>query len=193
MAPQQQQQQQQPPQQQPPQPSQPQSAPPPQPAQPAPLSDLERTINIFRQQQGQSLVAPPLTHIPVSQPSTTQGVDLQKILAVINAQKQIQQPNGFQQSQQSQSTVTPNLAAFISQFGSKNQPSLQSQSQTTSQPQQQQQIYEDPERKRMRETGGYDVTDDRYNPTKRSKTSGDPKQKKHVSGQLTLFSSLTVC
>jgi hypothetical protein len=140
-----------------------------------------------------SLVAPPLTHIPVSQPSTTQGVDLQKILAVINAQKQIQQPNGFQQSQQSQSTVTPNLAAFISQFGSKNQPSLQSQSQTTSQPQQQQQIYEDPERKRMRETGGYDVTDDRYNPTKRSKTSGDPKQKKHVSGQLTLFSSLTVC
>jgi hypothetical protein len=177
MAPQQQQQQQ--------QSAQPQSAPPPQPAQQAPVSDLERTINMFRQ-QGQPLVAPPL--LPVSQPSTStaQGVDLQKLLAVINAQKQIQQPNGFQQSHQSQPSITPNLAAFISQFGNKNQ------SQPSSQTQQQQlqgQIYEDPERKRMRETTGvYDgTTDDRFNQTKRSKTNGDPKQKKHVSEQLIHF------
>lgn len=174
MAPQQQQQQQS---------AQPQSTPPPQPAQQAPVSDLERTINMFRQQQGQPLVAPPL--LPVSQPSTStaQGVDLQKLLAVINAQKQIQQPNGFQQSHQSQPSITPNLAAFISQFGNKNQ------SQPSSQTQQQQlqgQIYEDPERKRMRETTGvYDgTTDDRFNQTKRSKTNGDPKQKKHPKAGL---------
>lgn len=155
-------------------PQQQQPTPPPQPVQQASMSDLERTINMFRQQQGQ----PPLPQIPqppVSQPPPSQGIDFGKILAVINAQKQMQQQNAFPQPPpQSQPSIPPNLAAIISQF---------SQNQQNAQPQPQQQIYEDPERKRMRESGGgYDgANDDRYGQAKRSKVNGDAKQKKHVS------------
>ncbi|KAL2218374.1 C-x8-C-x5-C-x3-H type zinc finger protein [Thermoascus aurantiacus ATCC 26904] len=163
-------------------PQQQQPTPPPQPVQQSPFADLERTINMFRQQQGQPPL-PQFPQLPVSQPPPSQGIDFQKILAVINAQKQMQQQNAFPQPPQSQPSIPPNLAAIISQLTSQNQQNAQAQSQ----PQQQQnQIYEDPERKRLREmSAGYDgANDDRYGQAKRSKVNGDAKQKKHPKAGL---------
>jgi hypothetical protein len=156
-----------------------QSTPPRQPVQQTPLSDLERTIGVFRQQQSQPTV-PQLTQLSLSQTPASQLVDFQKILAVLNAQKQMQPSNGFQQPQPA---APSNLAAIISQFTGKNQSAMQSQ------PQQQNPIYEDPDRKRMREGGtGHDgPNDDKANQTKRTKTNGDPKQKKHVSKTVSVF------
>lgn len=108
-------------------PQQQQPTPPPQPVQQSPFADLERTINMFRQQQGQPPL-PQFPQLPVSQPPPSQGIDFQKILAVINAQKQMQQ-NAFPQPPQSQPSIPPNLAAIISQLTSQNQQNAQAQSQ----------------------------------------------------------------
>jgi hypothetical protein len=160
------------PQQQPQQPPLQQSPPSLQPIQQSPLSDLERTINMFRQQQN-----PPLSQPPLPQPPASQPVNFQKLLAVLNAQKQMQQPNGFPSNLQSQAATPPSLAAIISQFSGKSQSIMHSQ------PQQHNQIYEDPDRKRLREPSmGYDgTTDDKHSQAKRTKTNGDSKPKKHVS------------
>ncbi|KAH8424351.1 uncharacterized protein LDX57_002102 [Aspergillus melleus] len=156
-------------------PQQQQSTPPPPPPQlapQAPMSDLERTISMFRQQQAQPAQAPVMQmpqFPPVSQPPATQGLDFQKILAVINAQKQMQQPPVMPQPppqpqpQQSQPNIAPNLAAIISQIANPNQ-------QATPNFSQQQSNYEDPDRKRMREGNGYDGhDDDRYGHPKRGR------------------------
>lgn len=153
------------PQQQPPQPPQ---LPTVSSQSAAPLSGLERTVNLFRQQQAQPQL-PQIPQIPAAQPSAMQGIDFQQILAILNAQKQIQQ---FTQPPQSQPAVAPNLAAVISQFANQNQQAAQGQSQW------QGSVYEDPERKRRREAGGgYDgASDDAY--SKRAKMNGDAKAKK---------------
>lgn len=160
--------------------------PPPQPVQQAPLSDLEKTINLFRQQQGQpplpQLPQFPIAQPPVSQPPASQDINLQKILAVINAQKQLQQPPALPQNQPPQPAMPSNLAAIISQFTNPAQQGFQAQPQQSSN-----QHYEDPERKRMREGLGYDgPSDDRYSQQKRPKMYVDPKAKKHVSSGLVL-------
>lgn len=146
------------------------------------MSDLERTINIFRQQQQASQAAQaPMLPVPqfppASQPPAAPAFDFQKILAVVNAQNNGQQPPAVPQPpaqpqlQQSQPSIAPNLAAIVSQFANSNQqpaPNFPSQ----------QSGYEDPDRKRMREGNfdGYD--DDRYGHPKRGR---GPPGKKHVS------------
>ncbi|KAJ5692678.1 hypothetical protein N7462_002101 [Penicillium macrosclerotiorum] len=152
-----------------------QSTPPPQPPQPAPqqapMSDLERTISMFRQQQAQPQVpqVPQIpTTIPSTQPSAAPGsVDFTKLLSVM---QQMQQGSGLQQPQQpqqSQPNMMPNLGAIFSQFTGQNQ---QGVAQYPPQPQ-----YEDPERKRMREGGQYDEEyDSQWSRQKRTK-SNDPK------------------
>ena len=139
---------------------QPQSTPPPQP-QPAPISDLERTISMFRQQQTQPPVQQP-PQIPISQAApqapAAGGVDFTQIL---NVMKQLQNPAaGFPQPQQTQPNVAPNLGAMFSQFAGQNQQS--------GPPQQILDTYEDPERKRMREGNQYD---DQWSRQKRTKGS----------------------
>lgn len=117
-----------------------QPAPPPQPAQTGGMPDLERTINMFRQQPPQSQ-APPPPPIPSSQP---QGLDFN---AILNVMKQMQTPPVF--PQQSQPAMPPNLGAMFAPFGGQNQ-------QAGAPFQQQGYDYEDPERKRGREGGFYD-------------------------------------
>ncbi|KAE8376771.1 hypothetical protein BDV26DRAFT_282376 [Aspergillus bertholletiae] len=174
---QQQQQQQQPQQQQPQQPPQQQSTPPPVPVTQAPMSDLERTISMFRQQQqpqpqAQQLQMPQFP--AATQTPATQGLDFQKILAVLNAQKQMQQPAPpppppMPPVQPSQPAIAPALAAFISQFAGTNQQSGSNPSHMSGQ-------FDDSERKRMREGSGFDGSeDDRYGYTKRNKPNGSNK------------------
>ncbi|KAJ5815863.1 Zinc finger CCCH-type [Penicillium robsamsonii] len=123
-------------------PGQAQPIPLPQATQPGVMPDLERTINMFRQQQPQSQVPPP--PVPTSQP---QGLDFN---AILNVMKQMQGPPAYSQPQQSQSAMAPNLGAMIAQFGGQNQ-------QVGALPFQQQGYdYEDPERKRGREGSYYD-------------------------------------
>lgn len=145
-----------------------QQPPPPPPAvSQAPMSDLERTINMFRQQQQQQQ-----PQVPQFQPQATPNVDLQRILAVMNAQQQVQQPPVFQQTPQSQSAVAPNVAAIVSQFANQTPVGTNQTLQSTS-------FHEDPERKRMRERDSYEESfDDRFNPNKRAK---QPGLMKHVS------------
>ncbi|KAJ6143991.1 hypothetical protein N7471_003444 [Penicillium samsonianum] len=124
-------------------PGQAQPIPPPQATQPGGMPDLERTINMFRQQQPQSQV-PPAPPVPTPQP---QGLDFN---AILNVMKQMQAPPAYSQPQQSQSAMAPNLGAMFAQFGGQNQ-------QAGALPfQQQGNDYEDPERKRGREGGYYD-------------------------------------
>jgi hypothetical protein len=134
------------------------------------MSDLERTISMFRQQQPQ---VPQIPQFPaVSQAPATQGLDFQKILAVMSAQKQMPPAPIVPQVPPSQPAMAPNLAAIISQFANQNQQAGSSQPSG--------QHYEDPERKRMRETDGSEESgDDRFGYAKRSKF-GAPN-KKHVS------------
>lgn len=161
-------------QQQPPQPPQPpQSFPTPQPASQAPTSDLERTVNMFRQQQQQAApsLLPQMPQFPMPQPQATPGMDFGKLLSVMNAQNQMQQPPVFPPAPQPQPGIAPNLAAIISQLSNQNQHAGSGQPSS--------QVYEDPERKRMRETGGFDgAGDERSNP-KRNRPNGP--HKKHVS------------
>ncbi|GMG22906.1 unnamed protein product [Aspergillus oryzae] len=167
-------------------PQQQQSTPPPPPPPPvtqAPMSDLERTISMFRQQQqpqqpqqpqpqAQQFQMPQFPTAP--QAPTAQGLDFQKILAVLNAQKQMQQPPPVVPPvQPSQPAIAPNLAAFISQFAGANQQSGPSPAQMPGQ-------FDDLERKRMREGPGFDGSeDDRYSYFKRNKPNGPNKS--HVS------------
>ena len=142
------------------------------------MSDLERTFSLFRQQPPQQ--APPqapLMQIPqfptTPQPAATQGLDFQKLLSIINAQNQMQPAPMMPQVQPSQPNMAPNLAAIISQLAGQNQPGAANGAAPSSH-------YEDPERKRMRETGGLDgAEDERFNSAKRNR-SNDPT-KKHVS------------
>ncbi|CRG88402.1 hypothetical protein PISL3812_05432 [Talaromyces islandicus] len=154
-------------------PQQAQSTPPPQPAQPqpAPLSELERTINIFRQQQGQPQIVPP---------APAQPFDFQKILAVLNAQKQLgaqpQPPAQLPvQLPPSQPNIAPNLAAIVSQLGGNNATPPVSQP-----PSQYSGHYEDPERKRLRDSGrGYENNGFGQGNAKRPRMYVDPEAKKH--------------
>jgi hypothetical protein len=151
--------------------------PAPQPTSQPPMFDLERTISMFRQQQQPQQPAPnPLLQMAqfpaLSQPPATQGIDFQKILSVLNnTQNPVQQPPVLPQAQQSQPGIAPNIAAIISQLN-------QTQQASTSQPSGQ---YEDPERKRMRENGGYDGHDDSYGYPKRPK-SGAPNKRHPKAG-----------
>lgn len=173
-----------------------QTAQPAQPTQPAPgpFADLERTVNLFRQQQGQPPVSiPQVPAVPQMPTPSGQPIDFQKILAVLNAQKQLQQAAPMPMTVPQ--AINPNLAAIISQLSSGPQ---QQQPQPTSQPLIQAQlstsasstssstapstasgIYEDPERKRLREMGHINNPhDDRQ---KRPRMYVDPKAKRHVS------------
>jgi hypothetical protein len=142
-------------------PSHPHTSTPPVASQPAPIS-LEQTINMLRQQQ------PPA---PMPQPNFDS-----RLLAMIAGQQQPQppQPQPQPQPQAQQGGIPANLAAIISQFTNQNQQNQQpaqpevTQTHTTGH-------YEDPERKRMRESGGYDG-EDRW---KRNRMGGAPN-KKHV-------------
>ncbi|OOF94245.1 hypothetical protein ASPCADRAFT_208767, partial [Aspergillus carbonarius ITEM 5010] len=159
-----------------------QSTPPPPPPQvtQAPMSDLERTFSLFRQQPPQQ--APPqapLMQIPqfptTPQPAATQGLDFQKLLSIINAQNQMQPAPMMPQVQPSQPNMAPNLAAIISQLAGQNQPGAANGAAPSSH-------YEDPERKRMRETGGLDgAEDERFNSAKRNR-SNDPTKKHPKAG-----------
>lgn len=143
---------------------QPQSNPAPQPQQ-APMSDLERTINMFRQQQTHPSIQPP--QIPITQAAPQApvggggGVDFTQLL---NQLKQFQNPvAGFATPQQTQANMAPNLDAMFSQFAGQNQQQPGGFQDLNS--------YEDPERKRIRETSQYD---DSWSRGKRTK-SGDSK------------------
>ncbi|KAE8312233.1 hypothetical protein BDV41DRAFT_565219 [Aspergillus transmontanensis] len=163
-------------------PQQQQSTPPPPPPPPvtqAPMSDLERTISMFRQQQQPPQPQQPqpqaqqfqMPQVPAApQAPTTQGLDFQKILAVLNAQKQMQQPPPvIPPVQPSQPAIASNLAAFISQFAGANQQSAPSPAQMPGQ-------FDDLERKRTREGPGFDGSeDDRYSYFKRNKPNGPNK------------------
>ncbi|KAJ5111518.1 hypothetical protein N7532_002053 [Penicillium argentinense] len=136
-----------------------QSTPPPQP-QPtppqAPASELERTIGKFRQQQSQTQPPPP-PPAPVSQPTATQEIDFQKIFNVM----QQMQGSTFPQAPQSQAGMAPNLGAmFGQQFGGQNQMPNHNSSYGQS--------YEDPERKRIRETS----QSEEWSRQKRTKAGG---------------------
>lgn len=153
-------------QQQPQMPTQP--LPTQQPASQAPTSDLERTVNMFRQQQAPAPL-PQMPQFPMPQPPATQGMDFGNIFSIMNAQNQMQPPPIFPPAPQSQPGIAPNLAAIISQLSNQNQGSNPSS-----------QVYEDPERKRMRETSGFDgAGDDKFNAAKRNRPNGP--HKKHVS------------
>ncbi|KAJ6157644.1 hypothetical protein N7470_005236 [Penicillium chermesinum] len=147
-----------------------QSTPPPQPVQQppqAPMSDLERTISMFCQQQS----APPVPQVPqVPIPPAAASVDFQGIL---NMMKQIQQPGGFSpaQMQQTQPAMTPNLGAIFGQFAGQTNPAgggFNSHTPGT---------FEDPERKRMRDGGSshYDSQNqEQWSRGKRTKANAPP-------------------
>ncbi|KAJ5480559.1 Zinc fingerCCCH-type [Penicillium desertorum] len=152
-------------------PGQAQPIPPPQPTPPGGMPDLERTINMFRQQQPQAQVpqipqVPPTPPVPTPQP---QGLDFN---AILNVMKQMQGPAAYTQPQQSQPAMAPNLGAMFAQFGGQNQ-------QLGSLPfQQQGHDYEDPERKRGREGGYYDdqSNSDSWSRSKRTRVgTNEPK------------------
>ncbi|KAJ6014747.1 hypothetical protein N7540_009338 [Penicillium herquei] len=146
-----------------------QPTPPPQVAQqpppPVPMSELERTISMFSQQQ-------PLqaSQAAVSQ-SQAPAVDFQSIL---NVMKQLQ-PGTFPPAQQTQPAMAPNLGNMFAQFGGQNQYPV-------SQPQMQpgnSNSYEDPERKRVRDNDqGDGLYDSSWSRQKRTK-SNDPKPYKY--------------
>ncbi|KAH8694184.1 hypothetical protein BGW36DRAFT_300226 [Talaromyces proteolyticus] len=165
-------------------PQQAQSTPPPQPAQPqtAPLLDLERTFSMFRQPQGQQQPVPQIPQIPQipqlpqADAPANQPIDFQKILAVLNAQRQAGQPQPAPAIPipQSQPSIVPNLAAIVSQLGGNN--GAQSAGQP---PSQYPGLYEDPERKRFRDMGhGFENGHPQGN-AKRPRMYVDPEAKKH--------------
>ncbi|KAJ0381724.1 hypothetical protein COL922a_013969, partial [Colletotrichum nupharicola] len=145
-------------------PSHPHTSIPPVASQPAPIS-LEQTINMLRQQQPNNPPAPP----PMPQPN----IDSRLLAMLYPGQQQPPQP----QPQPQQGGIPANLAAIISQLTNQTQQNQQpaqpevTQTHTTGH-------YEDPERKRMRESGGYDG-EDRW---KRNRTGGAPN-KKHVDSR----------
>jgi hypothetical protein len=144
-------------------PSHPHTSTPPVASQPASIS-LEQTINMLRQQQPNNPPAP----APMPQPN----IDSRLLAMLLPGQQQPPQPQP--QPQPQQGAIPANLAAIISQLTNQNQQNQQpaqpevTQTHTTGH-------YEDPERKRMRESGGYDG-EDRW---KRNRMGGAPN-KKHV-------------
>lgn len=147
-------------------PQQQQPTPPPQPVTQAPMSDLERTVNLFRQQQ--QPVQPQMPQYPTTQ--APGGFDFQKLLSALNVQPQMQQPPVV--PTQPPAAAAPNLAAIVSQFANQNQQGGAGQGLNPGQ------FHEDPERKRMRERGYDDSYDDKFNPPKRT---GQIGLTKHVS------------
>ncbi|KAJ5329938.1 Zinc finger CCCH-type [Penicillium brevicompactum] len=136
--------------------------PPPQPAQP----DLEKTINMFRQQQPQA--PPQMPTIPQAAPVAApqpQGIDFN---AILNVMKQMQGPAAFTQPQQFPPAMAPNLGAMFSQFNGQNQ-----QHAAPHYPQQNYD-YDDPERKRGRDNGHYDDFDPAWSRSKRTKSTDKP-------------------
>ncbi|KAL2867313.1 uncharacterized protein BJX67DRAFT_371979 [Aspergillus lucknowensis] len=156
-----------------------QSTPPPAP-QPVQTS-LEQTISMLRQQQPNK---PPAPQNP--QPNIDS-----RLLALLYGQQQPPQPQPQPPQQQpqpqpqsQQGGIPANLAAIISQLTNQNQQNQQNQQSQQSQQQDTNQtqtsgLYEDPERKRMREQGGYDG-EDRW---KRNRT-GSAHNKKHPKAGL---------
>ncbi|KAL4796281.1 hypothetical protein BDV19DRAFT_84542 [Aspergillus venezuelensis] len=141
-------------------PVQQQSTPPPQASQPAqtPAFNLEQTISMLRQQQPQTQ--------PQSQPQVPQipqpPMINPQLLAMLYGQQQPQpQPQPQTSTPPQQAGIPPHLAAIISQFSNQNQnqqgggtpPQTQAQSSG---------LYEDPERKRMREGGGGYDSEERW-------------------------------
>ncbi|KAL4875645.1 hypothetical protein BJY04DRAFT_211180 [Aspergillus karnatakaensis] len=131
-----------------------QSTPPPQVSQPAQTTgfSLEQTINMLRQQQ-------PQQPAPVPQTAQPPAIDPQ-IWALLYGQQPAQQPPPPPQQPQ-QGALNPQLAALIAQFSNQNQNQSQSQHSAPTAPQTTGH-YEDPERKRMRESGGYEPVEDRW-------------------------------
>jgi hypothetical protein len=89
-------------------------------------------------------------------------VDFQQLMSVM---QQFQQGTGFAQQQpvQSQPQMQPNLGAMFSQFAGQNQQAGPSNST---------QSYEDPERKRVRDSGHYDDPyDNQWSRGKRTKAN----------------------
>ncbi|KAK2759924.1 hypothetical protein FQN54_002660 [Arachnomyces sp. PD_36] len=161
-----------------------------QPPQP-PVSDLEKTFDFFRNQsQPQMAQNPPVSQAPpAAQVPAAPGLDLQKILAVMNAHNQMQQPSNLQQGQQQQQgqgqgNQQPNLAALLSQMTNANATPVGNQQfgfgQQQQQPQQsqhqpQQNRYEEPERKRNFDGPSYDG----YNYNKRPRMNGEGHNPNH--------------
>lgn len=117
---------------------------------------------MFRQQQAQTQV-PQVPQLPIAPPPAVPGgVDLQQLMSVM---QQFQQGTGFPQHQpiQPQPQMQPNLGAIFSQFAGQNQqagPSSSTQS------------YEDPERKRVHDSGQYDDPyDNQWSRGKRTKAN----------------------
>lgn len=127
---------------------------------------------MFRQQQGQpaapQIPVPQVPQMPVTHaPAMQGGVNFQQLM---NIMQQFQQGAGFPQPQpaQPQPQMPPTLGAMFSQFAGQNQ---QAGSASASTPQ----SYEDPERKRVRDSGHYDDQyDNQWNRGKRTKAN-DPK------------------
>ncbi|KAL4762427.1 uncharacterized protein BDW70DRAFT_27480 [Aspergillus foveolatus] len=140
-------------------PGQQQSTPPPQVTQPAqaPAFNLEQTINMLRQQNPQ-----PQPQVPqVPQTPQPPAID-QRLLAMLYGQQPQQtqlQPQAQAQppAQPQPGVIPPYLAAIIAQFGNQNQ--TQNQQPAATEAPQTSSHYENPDRKRMRETGGYDDDD----------------------------------
>ncbi|KAL2825012.1 hypothetical protein BDW59DRAFT_179992 [Aspergillus cavernicola] len=131
-----------------------QSTPPPQATQPAqtPSFNLEQTISMLRQQQPPQQQQPQIPQLVPQNPSPAFD---QRLLASIFAAQQQPQPQQVQpQPQPQQGAIPPYLAALINQFSNQNQQTGANAPQTAH--------YEDPERKRMREYGGYDNEDTRW-------------------------------
>ena len=91
-----------------------QSTPPPQIPQPTPppMSELERTVNMFRQQQPAPVPQAPVSQAPLA------GFDFQGIL---NVMKQLQGgPLSQPQQQQAQPAMAPNFGNMFAQFAAQN-------------------------------------------------------------------------
>lgn len=143
-----------------------QPAPAPAPAPPA-QPDLEQTINMFRQQQPQAQPQMPVAPAPPVAPATAAQPQPYDFNAILNFMKQWQGPGGFAQPQQFPPAMAPNMGAMFSQLGQNQQPAA---------PQypQQNYDYDDPERKRGRDTGHYDDFDPAWSRSKRTKSTDKP-------------------
>ncbi|KAL3482203.1 hypothetical protein BJX99DRAFT_83259 [Aspergillus californicus] len=129
-----------------------QSTPPPQVQQPTPTPafNLEQTISMLRQQQQ----PPPPQQQPPPPPSIPPAFDQRLLATVFAAQQQAQQsqqPQPQPQPQPQQGAMPPYLAALISQYSNQNQQPAAKESHTGH--------YENPDRKRHREHGGYESDD----------------------------------
>ncbi|TPR06839.1 putative integral membrane protein [Aspergillus niger] len=149
----------------------PQPAPAPQSAPNAPfdISNLLKIIQSAPQQQS----TPPLPQPQVAQAPMS---DLERTFSISHRLLSLQmQPAPIvPQAQPSQPSIAPNLAAIISQLTSQNQSAAANGHPPPGH-------YEDPERKRIRETGGYDGNDDERFNSKRSR-SNEPNKKHPKAG-----------